>query len=717
MDYQKGDGIMNRFKQAGTRLSAFLIFASVVFIISSCAGPAPQPPVAKIEPHTDTIHGDVRVDNYYWLRERGNDDVTAYLEAENAYTDSIMKHTEKFQEKLFEEIKGRIKETDLSVPVKDDSFYYYSRTEEGKQYGVYCRKKGSLDAEEEVLLDQNQLAENHTYFALGTFMPSPDHRLLAYSADTSGNELYTIFFKNLETGQILPDTIHAADGPVVWAADNKTIFYSTLDDIKRPYKMWRHQLGDKKDAMVYEEKDERYSIYPSKSHSEEYLYISIYANNASEIRYLKADDPTGQFQVIQPRKDEVEYSIEHHDNDFYMLTNEDAQNFKIMKTSVRGPARRVWKTFIEHRDSVLIESMLVFKDYMVIFERENGLQQVRILNFDTNKSYYIDFPEPIYMVFPTGNAEYNTDILRFNYFSLVTPRSVFDYNMKTRERELKKQYEVLGGYDPADYNSERIFAKAPDGVMVPISMVYKKGMVKDGSNPLYLTGYGAYGYSTDPYFSSARLSLLNRGFIYAIAHVRGGNEMGRWWYEDGKLLNKMNTFTDFIACAEHLIAEKYTSPQKLVINGGSAGGLLIGAVVNMRPDLFDIAVADVPFVDAINTMLDPSIPLTVNEYTEWGNPEEKEYYDYMMKYSPYDNVTAQNYPNMLITAGINDPRVQYWEPAKWTAKLRALKTDHNRLLLKTNMGQGHAGASGRYDYIKEIAFEYAFILDLMGIDK
>jgi oligopeptidase B len=716
---QKGVWIMSRLKNIGGISATLCVGILIVVSVYSCTGPAPEPPVAKVEPKTDTVHGNVRVDDYFWLRDKESQEVIAYLEAENAYTDSVMNHTIDFQEKLFEEMKGRIKETDLSVPIKDDSFYYYSRTEEGKQYRVYCRKKGSEEAEEEVLADQNQLAEGYEYFRMGAFAISPDHRLLAYAVDTTGGELYTIYIKDLESGQLLSDQIDATDGQATWAADNKTLFYTTLDAIKRPDKLWRHTLGSTQalDVLVYHEKDESYSVYPGKSLSEKFLFLGLYANNSTEMRYLSADNPTGKFRILQPRQPEIEYSVRHHEDDFYILTNEDAQNFKVLKTSIRGPDRRVWKTVIEHRDSVLIERVSMFKNYMIVMERENGLRNLKITDMNTKKSHYVKFPEPIYMVYTTGNAEYDTEILRFTYFSLVTPRSVFDYHMNTRERELKKQYEVLGGYNPEEYASERIFAEAPDGVKIPISMVYKKGMVKDGSNPLYLYGYGSYGASMDPYFSSNRLSLLDRGFIYAIAHVRGGSEMGRWWYEDGRLLNKMNTFSDFIACAEHVIAEKYTSARNMTMSGGSAGGLLVGAVVNMRPDLFNIVIADVPFVDVINTMLDPTIPLTVNEYTEWGNPEEKEYFDYMLKYSPYDNVEAKNYPHMLVTAGLNDPRVQYWEPAKWTAKLRTTKTDNNRLILKTNMGAGHGGASGRYDYLKEIALEYAFILDLMDLAK
>jgi len=708
---------MRQVIRAGSIFAVILTVLCSTALIVSCVGPAPQPPAAKIEPKTDTIHGDVRVDNYYWLKDRGTSEVTAYLEAENLYTEEVMKHTKDLQEKLFQEMRGRIKETDLSVPTRKDSFYYYSRTEEGKQYSIYCRKKGNLEASEEIILDQNQMAQGYGFFGLGVYSVSPDHRLLAYAVDTSGSESYTLFVKDLTTGTMLGDTIPDIMGPAEWAADNKTLFYTTYDEIRRPDKLWRHELGTSRtdDALIYDEKDQRFMAGIGKSLSEEYLFLELYSNNSAEVRFLRADNPTGAFEILLPRKDEVEYSVYHHGAEFYVLTNDNAENFKVLKTSIQAAGQRTWEPVIEHRDSVLIENLYLFENHMAALERENGLRQLRVIDLRDGRSHYVEFPEPIYLIAPSGNAEYKTNLLRFTYTSLVTPMSIYDYDMISQQRELLKQYEVLGGYKPEDYSSERIFARAPDGILVPISMVYKKGLQKDGSHPCYLYGYGAYGYSMEPYFSSSRLSLLDRGFVFAIAHVRGGSELGRWWYEDGRRLKKMNTFTDFISCGEQLIAEKYTSADKLVISGASAGGLTVGAVLTLRPDLCRVVIADVPFVDVINTMLDSTIPLTVNEYTEWGNPGEKEYYDYMLKYSPYDNVRATAYPNILVTGGLNDPNVQYWEPAKFTAKLRALKTDQNRLLLKTNMGAGHGGPSGRYDYLRDTAFEYAFVLDVMGI--
>jgi oligopeptidase B len=678
-----------------------------------------SPPVAKVISKADTLHGDIRIDNYFWLREKSNPEVIKYLEAENEYTEAVMKHTTKFQERLYEELLDRIKETDLSVPEKIDDYYYYSRTEEGKQYSIYCRKKESLDAEEEILLDQNALAEGYNYFDIGAFQISPDHQLLAYSVDTTGSETFTLYVKDLNAGELLKDEIKNIYYDVEWGNNNKTIFYITLDEAKRPYKLYRHILGtaQEEDEMVYHESDEAFYLSISKTRDKEYLIMTLGSMTTTEVRYLKADLPKDNFKVIHPRQHEMEYYVTHHDDKFYIMTNDEAKNFKLMEVTVTDPSKKNWKEVIPHRDSVKIDGMDVFRNHLVVYERERGLKKLRITNLINNQIHYVDFPEPVYTFWRDRNPDFNTNVLRFTYTSLVTPKSVFDYNMDDKTRELKKQYEVLGGYDPSLYQSERIFAKVSDGTMVPMSLVYKKGMVKDGNNPLYLYGYGAYGISWEPTFSSNRLSLLDRGFVYAIAHVRGGGEMGRYWYDEGKLLKKKNTFTDFIACAEHLIAENYTSGDKLVICGGSAGGLLVGAVTNMRPDLFEAVIADVPFVDALNTMLDPSIPLTVIEYEEWGNPNEKEYYDYMKSYSPYDNVEAKEYPNMLITAGLNDPRVQYWEPAKWTAKLRALKTDKNILLLKTKMGEGHMGASGRYDYLKDIAFEYAFIFDLFGIEE
>lgn len=677
------------------------------------------PPVARTEPKVDTLFGQERVDNYYWLRHRDNPEVIDYLRAENAYTQGVMKHTEKLQKRLYEEMVSRIKETDLSVPIKRDDYYYYSRTEKGKQYKIHCRKKGSLDAQEEVLLDVNQLAEGKDYMYLGIYKVSPDHELLAYAVDITGGERYTLRVKNLETGKLLPDIIDSVGTSFQWANDNKTFFYTIRDEAWRPYKVYRHLLGDEveNDVLVYHEPDDAFFLSVGKSKSKKYLFIDLGSMTTTEVHYLDADNPTGEFKLIHPRQQEMEYYVHHHDNQFYIVTNDKAKNFKLMQAPISDPSKRNWKEVIPHRHSVKLDRIEVFKDFLVLYERENGLKQITIRDLSTGGTHRVEFPEPVYTFWRENNPEYTGQLLRFNYSSFVTPRSVFDYNMNTRDRELKKQDEILGGYDPDQYQSEQTFAFAKDGTRIPISMAYRKGIVKDGNNPLYLYAYGAYGSSMEPYFSSNRVSILDRGLIFAMAHVRGGGEMGRYWYDQGKLLHKKNTLTDFVAAAEHLIAQKYTSTERLVISGASAGGLLIGSVVNMRPDLFKAVIADVPFVDLINTMLDPSIPLTVIEYEEWGNPHKKEYYDYMLSYSPYDNVEPKEYPDMLILAGLNDTRVQYWEPTKWTAKLRALKTDDNRLLLKTNMGTGHGGASGRYDRIKEIAFEYAFILDVLGITE
>lgn len=677
------------------------------------------PPVARTEPKVDTLFGQKRVDNYYWLRHRDNPEVIDYLKAENAYTQGVMKHTEKLQQSLYEEMVSRIKETDLSVPIKRDDYYYYSRTEKGKQYKIHCRKKGSLDAQEEILLDVNQLAEGKDYMYLGIYKVSPDHELLAYAVDITGGERYTLRVKNLETGKLLPDVIDSVGTSFQWANDNKTFFYTIRDEAWRPFKLYRHVLGDdvKNDLLVYHEKDDAFFLSVRKSKSMKYLFIYLGSMTTTEIHYLNADNPAGEFKLVHPRQQDMEYRMTHHDNHFLIVTNDNAKNFKLMQAPVSNPSKKNWKELVPHRKSVKLDGIEVFEDFLVLYERENGLKQITIRDFSTDETHRVKFPEPVYTFWSEYNPEYSSQLLRFNYSSFVTPRSVFDYNMDTRDRELKKQDEILGGYDPDQYQSEQTFAVAEDGTRIPISMVYKKGLVEDGNNPLYLYAYGAYGASSEPYFSSNRVSLLDRGFVFAIAHVRGGGEMGRFWYDDGKLLHKKNTFTDFIAAAEHLIAENYTSTERLVISGVSAGGLLIGSVVNMRPDLFKAVIADVPFVDLINTMLDPSIPLTVIEYEEWGNPHKKEYHDYMLSYSPYDNVAAKEYPHMLILAGLNDTRVQYWEPTKWTAKLRALKTDNNRLLLKTNMGTGHGGASGRYDRIKEMAFEYAFILDVLGMTE
>jgi len=695
---------------------------SILFFVlfSSCVQKIPPvPPVAKQIPKADTLFNDVRVDNYFWLRDKSNPEVIRYLEAENAYTEAVMQHTKKLQEKLYREMKGRIKESDMSVPEKIDDYYYYTRTEEGKQYRIHCRKKGSLEAPEELLLDENTLATGHEYFRIGNFEPSPDHTLLAYSTDTTGAETYTLCVKNLQTGQLLPEQISNTYYSLAWANDNRTFFYSVLDSTMRPYRLYRHTLGNdpQKDELVYEEKDLAYYLSVSKTKSRAFILMNLGSQVTSEVHYLKADDPHGQFKIVHPRQHGMEYSVEHHGDQFYIVTNDEAKNFKVVAAPTANPAKANWREVIPHRKEVKIDDIDVFRNHLVIYQRENGFKGIRVINFATKEDHQVSFPKPVYNYFRSANPDFNTDLLRFTYTSLTTPQSVYDYNMNSKERELKKQDEVVGGYDPSQYQSERLFAKAGDGTLVPISLAYKKDMKKDSLNHLFLSAYGAYGSSSDPAFSSNRLSLLGRGFITAIAHVRGGGEMGRYWYEDGKLLHKKNTFTDFIACAEQLIARKYTSTNHLVISGGSAGGLLMGAVTTMRPDLFNVVLAHVPFVDVLNTMLDPSLPLTVIEYEEWGNPRVEEYYRYMKGYSPYDNIQSKAYPNMLVTAGLNDPRVSYWEPAKWTAKLRAMKTDHHRLLLKTKMGAGHGGASGRYDYLKDMAFEYAFVMECLGIKQ
>lgn len=679
------------------------------------ADPTIQPPVAKIVPKTMTVLGDTRVDNYFWLRDRKDPDTLKYLEDENRYTEAMMKSTDGLQSRLYSEILGRIKQTDLSVPVKRDNYFYYSRTEEGKQYPIYCRKKESLHAAEEVLLDGNLMAEGKKYFRVGNFVASPNHRLLAYSVDFDGDEAYTIHVKNLETGKLLSDEIPNTYYSLEWGNDNATFFYTILDEAKRPYKVFRHTLGVKKDTLVYHETDERFTLELGKTLSRAYILINIGSPLTSEVRYVNADRPKGRFQVVLPRVHETEYDITHHGDSFFIRTNDGAKTFRVVEAPVKDPSKANWKEVLAARDAVTVEGASAFQNHLVIEERDRGLTKIRITDFATGNTHYIDFPEPVYTAGLGGNAEYDTKLVRFNYTSLVTPNSVFDYNMETHTRELKKQQEVLGGYDPSQYRSERVYATAPDGVKAPISLVYKKGLVKDGKAPMLLYGYGAYGISIDPTFASDRLSLLDRGFVYAIAHIRGGADLGKPWHEDGRMLKKRNTFTDFIASAEYLIGEKYSSPDRIAILGGSAGGLLMGAVTNMRPDLFAVVVAMVPFVDSLNTMLDASLPLTVGEYEEWGNPNEPKYYDYMKSYAPYEHVEAKHYPNILITAGLNDPRVSYWEPAKWTARLRALKNDKNLLLLKTNLGSGHFGASGRYEHIKETAFNYAFILSALGI--
>lgn len=675
------------------------------------------PPTAQIKPHPLTIHGHTRTDNYYWLREKSGADTLAYLEAENAYTRVKMSHTETLQEKLYQEMVGRIQETDSTVPKRIGQNDFYTRTEEGKQYTIHCRKAGSRAAAEEILIDENELATGQPYFKLGLFELSPDQSILAYSTDTSGSERYTIYFKNLQTGELLADQIDGVSYGLAWANDNQTIFYTVKNEAWRDYQIKKHRLGSsaQDDQIVFQEEDALFSVSISKSKDKQFLFLKSGGIESSETYFLSADDPDGSFTLFQPRQEKVRYELNHRQGVFYILSNENAPNYQLFSTAATDPARENWQLVLPHSDTDYLQDIELFDEHMVIYGRANGLRTLRIFNFTTDTLLNVDFPEPVYTYGRADNPEPDTEKVRIVYQSLTTADTVYELNMNTLAWEFKKQTPVLGGYDPENYRSERIFATAEDGARIPISLVYKKGMQRNGRAPCLLYGYGSYGANVEPGFDAKRLSLLDRGFIYAIAHVRGSQTMGRHWYDQGKWLHKRNTFTDFIACAEHLICENYTSTEKLVISGRSAGGLLMGAVTTMRPDLFTAVVAGVPFVDVVTTMLDESIPLTVGEFDEWGNPKIKEFYDYMLSYSPYDNTTAQNYPNILITAGLNDPRVQYWEPAKWTAKLRQVKTDDNLLLLKTFMGAGHFSSSGRYDYLKDVAFEYAFVLDVLGV--
>lgn len=678
-----------------------------------------KPPIATKIPHHTTVHGLERVDDYHWLRDdsRTRTEVLEYLKAENAYTEAMMAHTEALQAKLYEEMVSRINETDLSVPVQKGGFYYYSRTEAGKNYGIYCRKRGSLDAEEEVLLDANVLAEGKEYFSLGAFEVSPDHQLLAYSVDTDGSEYYDLYVKDLRTGELLPDTVAKTAGGLEWANDNATFFYVMSDEAHRPYQLRRHQLGHSTaaDVVVLEEKDDRFFLGVSKTRDDQYLKVDLGSKVTSEVHLLAADRPLDEFQCFQPRVQGMEYDVSHRDGVFYIVTNEGgAVNFKLMTANAGATTLDNWVERIGHQDEVYLQGVSLFREFMVIHSRKGGLRMLTVHAFATGETHDIEFPESVYTCWGSSNPTFDTTIFRLNYTSLITPQTVYDYDMATRQLTVLKVYEVQGdGFDRDNYVTERIYATAEDGTQVPVSIAYRKGLTLDGTHPCYLYGYGSYGINLDPRFSTVRLSLLDRGFVFAMAHIRGGSEMGRLWYETGKFLQKKNTFTDFISVAETLIEKGYTQSDRLAISGGSAGGLLMGAVTNMRPDLFRVVVADVPFVDVMNTMLDESIPLTVTEYEEWGNPNDRIYFEYMLSYSPYDNVGRKAYPHMLITGGLNDPRVQYWEPAKWAAKLRDYKVGDGTLLLKTNMGAGHGGASGRYERIKEMAFEYAFVLDKM----
>jgi len=680
-----------------------------------------QPPEAAKRPVELEAHGDVRVDNYYWLRERDNPEVIAYLEAENAYTDAVMASAAELQDELYEEIVGRIKQDDDSVPYKKEEYFYYHRYEEGDEYPIYCRKKGSLQGEEEIMLDANSLAEGHDFFTMWGFKVSPDARTVAYAVDTVGRRFNTLRFLDLETGENLPDVIENVTYNGAWASDSRTYLYTRQDPVTlRWSQVFRHVLGTdpEEDELVFEEKDEEFSVSVSKTKSERYLVVASRQTLATEVRVLDADDPEGEAVLIEPRQVDHEYSVDHAGGQFFIRTNWNAPNFRLMKTSETAPSRESWTEVIPHREDVFLVGVELFRDFLVTEERKGGLLQLRITPWDGGEEHTLEFGEPAYKAWTTDNHELDTTTLRYGYTSLTTPESVYDYDMGSRRKTLLKEQEVLGGFDRSDYTTERLWATARDGVRVPVSLVYRTELfAKDGSNPCLLYAYGSYGSSTDASFSSHRLSLLDRGFVYAIAHIRGGQELGRQWYEDGKLLHKKNTFTDFVDSASFLVAEQYTSPDRLFAMGGSAGGLLMGAVTNMAPELFKGIVNHVGWVDVVTTMLDEDVPLTTAEYDEWGDPREKAYYDYMLSYSPYDNIEEKDYPNILMTTGLHDSQVQYWEPAKYVAKMRELKTDDNILILKTNMEAGHGGATGRMKQHRETALDYAFILTLAGIEE
>ncbi|MBI1941747.1 MAG: S9 family peptidase [Acidobacteria bacterium] len=699
---------------------ATLFTALCLSLIGGQAEEKVSPPMVKIIPKKLEKHGHVRTDNYYWLGERDNPEVVAYLRAENEHTAAVMAPTQGLQEKLSNEFRNRIKQTDMSAPYKKDDFYYYTRTEEGQQYPIYCRKARSIEATEQIMLDVNQAAEGHEFCSAPRPEVSSGQNIMAYAVDTVGRRFYTIRFKDLIADKLLDDVIPNVTGNMVWANDNKTLFYSRQDPLTlRSYRIYRHVLGidPATDELLYEETDETFNCGVFKTKSKKYIIIASTQTLSTEFRHLDADNPDGQFRIFQPRQKDHEYQVDHYGDYFYVRTNYHAKNFRLMKTPIAKTDIANWEEVIPHRDDVFLERMELFKDYLVAVERKNGLLQMRILPWSGPGEHDVDFGEPAYAAHPSDNYDFDTLLVRFTYSSMTTPQSVYDYNMATREKKLLKREEVLGGFDSANYRTERIYATAEDGARVPISLVYRTGFKKNGANPLLLYGYGSYGYSLDASFDPYHISLLDRGFVFALAHVRGGQEMGRQWYEDGKLLKKKNTFTDFIACAEHLIHEKYADPQRVFAMGGSAGGLLMGAVVNLRPDLFNGVIGYVPWVDVVTTMLDDDIPLTTSEYDEWGNPNDKKFYDYMLSYSPYDQVQAKDYPNLLVRTSLQDSQVQYWEPAKWVARLRALKTDHHRLLLKTEIEAGHGGVSGRYKRYGEVAFDYAFLLDLAGIKE
>lgn len=713
--------------------STFYIAATVALLLLGCKtkednsqGINSKVPKAKEIAKELIAHGDKRIDKYYWMRlsdaqknaetpDEQTQDVLEYLKAENDYVEEVMKHTEQLQDTLYNEIVGRIKKDDASVPVKDNGYEYYTRYKEGSDYPYYCRKKIGTD-KEEIILNGPEMAKGHSYFGIGGQEVSPNNQLMVYGIDTISRRQYTLYFKNLKTGELLPDQLTNTSGSAVWANDDKTVFYATKDaQTLRQNKIFKHILGTEQssDVMVFEETDETFNTFISKTKSKAYLMIGSSQTLSSEYRFLDAKTPDGNFKIIQPREANLEYSVDHYGNDFYIRTNLNAKNFQLVKTPVTATNKENWTDVVPHRSDVYFQGFELFKDFLVLTERNNGLRNIRVKTWDNSQNYDLQFNDPSYLVYPTDNLDFDTNILRYGYTSLTTPNSIFEYNMKTKEQTLLKQDEVMGGkFSSGNYTSERLFATATDGTKVPISLVYKKGTTKDGNNPLLLYGYGSYGSIQEAAFKSDILSLVDRGFIYAIAHIRGGQEMGRDWYENGKLLKKKNTFTDFIDSGEFLIQQGYTNRDHMYALGGSAGGLLIGAVINMKPDLFHGVIAAVPFVDVISTMMDETIPLTTFEFDEWGNPKEKKSYDYMKSYSPYDNVEAKAYPNMLVTTGYWDSQVQYWEPAKWVAKLRAIKTDDNLLLMDCNMETGHGGASGRFERYKKTALMYAFLLDL-----
>ncbi len=698
-------------------MKRFILVVLGVGLASHAAATTPRPPIADKRPHTTVTHGDTLRDNYHWLREKGTEDVTRYLEAENAYCDAVMAPTLALQDALYKEMLARIQETDMGVPYRRGGYYYYTRTEEGKQYSYYCRKPGSLDAEEQVTLDLNRMAAGHAFLSVDEYAVSDDGNWLAFSTDTTGYRQYDLYIKDLRTGNVLPDRAVRVTG-VVWAADNRTLFYSQEDEqTKRWSRIYRYVVGSNRHELIYEEKDEQYDAWVSRTRSRAYVVVATGSSTTSEAWTIPSDRPASAMAPIAPRREGHEYYVEHAGDQFLIRTNDQGINFRLVTAPVTAPAEKNWKQVVGHRDAVMLEDVEAFAGHTVLHELEDGVPHLRVIDAKSGASHRIEFPEPVYVVELSNNAEFDTNLLRFTYESMVTPASVYDYDMAGRTRTLLKRTPVLGGYDPAQYRSERIYAKASDGTRIPISLVYR-GTERPRDRPLLLLGYGSYGLSSDPYFRVNNLSLLDRGVVFGIAHIRGGGELGKKWHDDGKLMHKKNTFTDFIACSEYLIAEGYTTKDQLAVTGRSAGGLLMGAVVNMRPDLFEVVLTAVPFVDVMNTMLDPTLPLTTQEYLEWGDPNDKAAYDYMKSYSPYDHIAKTDYPTMMVRTSLNDSQVMYWEPAKWVARLRATSGTTHPLLLKTRMEQGgHGGASGRYDRLRDVALEHAFVLWNLGIRK